>query len=140
MLVRISTLEPWRGEPVPHETTEAIVVYQDGRSFPTTVDPYEVFNSLPKEVEEKWTDEELESHDLCRPVPFTLPEGKLITGPASYVKVKGVVHEIFPVEDAPAPAPEKSKAERLDEWLGERGLTKADLKELLAQNGTKAIK
>lgn len=132
MLVRISTLEPWRGEPVPRTTTEAELVRHDGTRTPVAVEPYQFEVNVPAEIEEKWTVEELAAHDLCKPEPFEVPPGKRRKGDRKFERRGKKVFEAFDVEDEPPPPAARTKAERLADLLGSFDLTKADLKELLA--------
>lgn len=129
MLVRISTLEPWRREAVPAMST--VAHRQDGIEI--KVPPYEHEVHLPPDVEDKWSDEELAACDLARPVPFVVPEGKQRVGARQFAKVKGVVHEVYGLEDVPPVSPPPTKAERIQRLLDDYGLTLADLKEAVAK-------
>lgn len=139
MLVRISTLEPWRGEPVPRETTDAELVRHDGTRTPVAVEPYHFEVNVPAEIEEKWTAEELAAHDLCKPEPFEMPPGKRSKGGTAKFERRGKkVFEVFEIEDEPPPPAARTKAERLGDLLGMFDLTRADLKELLADDAPAA--
>jgi len=86
MLIYIDKLTPWGGEAI------------DGIQHPLNIEQF-------------WTDDELATIGLARPVPFVPPEGKREVGTVRYVKGSdGKVHEDWDVEDVPAPPPPQPSA------------------------------
>jgi hypothetical protein len=133
-LIRIDTLKPWNGEPLLHRTKSAQLHRRDGTVEDVEVKEYSFEVRHPSNIGEVWTDEELLAAGLVRPEPFVLPEGKQIVGDAFYVMKKGIVKEVFPVQDIPPPpAPEPEKLLTPIERLQKAGLTVKELKELLKE-------
>jgi hypothetical protein len=95
MLIRIDTLQPWRGE-----------ILGDLRH--------------PSNIEVLWTAEELAAVGLVKAVRFVVPEGKRAIGTPSYDK-NGV--ETYAVEDTPSPAlARKSDLDAIRELLIEKAV------------------
>ncbi|OCC05110.1 hypothetical protein BA190_09345 [Labrys sp. WJW] len=79
MLVRISTLQPWRGEPIDDIQHPAI-------------------------IEQLWSPFELAAVDLAVPGAFVVPPGKVTVGEPYYVMSEtGFVMTKYDVADAPPP-------------------------------------
>lgn len=76
MLVYISTLATWAGEPI------------NGYRH-------------PENIETLWSDEDLAAIGLARPTPFVLPEGKQTVGPMRVENVDGVPAFVYDLEDIP---------------------------------------
>lgn len=131
MLIVTQTLEPWRGEPVEQETTFAEIVRMDGSREETRVEPYTHSVNLPANIEEKWTDDELNAVGLARWEAFQVPEGKQTVGDPTLKVVNGRIQEVYAVEDVPEPPPPLTKEERVARLCEDYGLTKEDLKEAL---------
>lgn len=125
MLVRISTLQRWMGEPVPRTTNIATLVKQDGSATEMEVEPYQYMVSVPPEIDGAWSDEELAESDLIRPVSFVVPEDKqIVQGTQQFVWVGETLHEQWQVEDIPPPPPEPT----LQEHLANMGIDFNELK------------
>lgn len=128
MLVRISTLQLWTGEMVPQTTTAAQIVRADGTVEDITVAPYQHLVSVPADVEEKWTADELRAHDLARYTKFQTPKGKDRVGDRRFEMRDGHIFEVFDVVDEPPPPEPETKSEKLLRLLGDYGLTIDDIK------------
>jgi hypothetical protein len=82
---------PWAGEP--------LTVLSSGQKI-----------SAPASVGEVWSDAELAEVGLYRAVPFSVPEGHDITGPATYARVGDQVIETIPT----APVAKSPEAVRVE--------------------------
>lgn len=111
-----------------------IVNYADGRSEEEACAPYPVpfqldMGKVERLVQEGvWTAEELAAYGLAQAAPFSIPEGKQRVGAPAYIEAKGVVSEVYEVEDIPPPPPPPTPTEK----LASAGLTVEELKALLA--------
>lgn len=94
-------------------------------------EPYPV-EIRPAEIVFSWSKERRESAGLFEPQPFVAPEGKQTVGAPRYQRVKGVVREIYDVEDIPPPPPEPSREEKAIALARQFGLTIEDLRSVLA--------
>lgn len=111
-----------------------IVNYADGRSEQEDCEPYPVPFQLDMGKVERlvrdgvWSADELAAYGLALALPFTVPEGKQRVGAPAYIEAKGVVSEVYEVEDIPPPPPPPTPTEK----LASAGLTVEELKALLA--------
>lgn len=66
----------------------------------------------PLNVEQLWSDADLNGAGLYRVTPFVAPVGQQIAGPATYTLSGNVVIETFPTEPVPPPPPVTSVSNR----------------------------
>ncbi|RAZ75848.1 hypothetical protein [Mesorhizobium atlanticum] len=113
-------------------------VYGDGRQVETQCDPYPIEVQIDgdrlQEIYDQgiWSLEEVEAVGAKIALPFEVPEGMQIVGDPTYADVDGIVRQMFAIEAVPPAPPEPSPEQKLDRLLGEYGLTKEDLRGLLA--------
>jgi hypothetical protein len=110
MLVRLDTLEPWRGEKLRQTFTTANLHYADGRVEEALVDPYEVEVRHPPNIEDLWPADRLAGIGLVKPVAFAPLQGKVAVGAPRYERDGDQVREIYDVADAPTPPPAEPPA------------------------------
>jgi len=135
--------QEWHGDAtVTVQVATMTARYHDGRVDEVACDPYPVERTLNGErlarlhADGVWSLGEVEAVGGRIAQAFVVPQGKRIIGPARYVESKGAVRQVHDVEDIP-PAPPPTTPE---EKLAAIGLTRDDLKALLADGAVEAVK
>lgn len=114
-------------------TVETVIVRREDGSETQSdreCEPYAV-EVRPAEVVFGWPRDRQESAGLFEPEPFIIPDGKRTIGHPSFARIKGVVREVYEIEDIPPEPPEPSIDEKIAAMANHFGLTVDDLKSTL---------